>query len=370
MRDCVRFMKRTWIRFAVSVRQNAGALVFVVVWILVNAAVFRIVLGAAHTDAVLFALCVEKMGSAWGRFYTTFTEVVVFGAIASMIVANVTRRYRPEATCAALAERARSHVVIIGYTNLGKRIQAIAAEAGATAVVIEEDRALVDDLVRMEAPLVIGSAREESTLNHARIAEAHAVISATEDLETAAVACRLIRAKNPKVKLVVRCADDDVGQILGKAYGARVLSTSKVAAKFILAKAQKAGVRKAVIVGRNNLGRRLAESLKAEGVENLLIDETEDVNVLRQAGVETTDLVIIADDDLGKNLVRVDRIRDLNTHCLIVCRVFHDDAAEILTQNPLRCVVLSTSRLAAEQLVDEGIFREIGISSGKKRARS
>jgi hypothetical protein len=79
---------------------------------------------------------------------------------------------------------------------------------------------------------------------------------------------------------------------------------------------------------------------------------------------------VIADDDLGKNLVRVDRIRDLNTNCLVVCRVFHDDAAEILTQNPFRCTILSTSRLATEELVEDGVFRELGIvSAKKKRAR-
>ena len=360
-------MKRIWIRIAVSIGQNAGALSFVLVWILVNFGVFREVFGAASEDAALLAVCVQKANGAWGRFYATFTEVVVFGAIASMIVANVTRRYRPEATCAALAEQARKHVVIIGYSNLGKRIRALALDAEATAVVVEEDRALVDDLVRTEAPMVLGSAREESTLEHARIADAHAIVIATDDLETAVVACRLIRAKNPKGKLVVRCADDDVGQIIGKAYSARVLSTSKIAARFIVGKAQKAGVRKAIVMGRNNLGRRLSESLKAEGTTCQLIDETDDVAILRQAGVETTDLVVIADDDLGKNLVRVDRIRDLNTHCLVVCRVFHDDAAEILTQNPFRCVVLSTSRIAAEQLVEDGVFREVGITSGKKR---
>lgn len=362
-------MKRIWVRLAVSVRQNAPALLFVLAWIAINFAAFFKFFGASLEDAALLAVCVQKSTGAWGRFYTSFTEIVVFGVVASMIVANVTRRYRPEATCAALAERARNHIVVIGYTNLGKRIRTLAQEAGHDAVVVEEDRVLVEELVRTESPLVLGSAREASALDHAQITHAHAVVIATDDLETAVVACRLIRAKNPQGKLVVRCADDDVGQILGKAYSARVLSTSKIAAKFIVGKAQKHGVRKAVIMGRNNLGKRLAESIQAEAMTCQLIDETENVDILRQAGVENCDLVVIADDDLGKNLVRVDRIRDLNPHCLIVCRVFHDDAAEILTQSPYRCVILSTSRLATEQLVEEGIFRELGIVGTKKRVR-
>ena len=67
--------------------------------------------------------------------------------------------------------------------------------------------------------------------------------------------------------------------------------------------------------------------------------------------------------------MRVDRIRGLNPEALLACRVFHDDAAEILTQRPFRCLVLSTSRLAAEMLADEGILREVGVGSAPRKAK-
>src|SRR6185369_7837746 len=101
-----------------------------------------------------------------------------------------TRRYRPEATSAALAEQASGHLVVIGYTNLGKRVRDMAIAAGGVAVVVEDDRALVDEIIRAEEPLVLGNAREKATLYAAGVERAELVVVATDDLETAAVACR------------------------------------------------------------------------------------------------------------------------------------------------------------------------------------
>src|SRR6185503_15465606 len=256
------------------------------------------------------------------------------------------------------------------HTNLGKRVRAMALDAGATVVVVDETRAEVEELIRTEAPLVLGSAREPATLGAARVERAKVVVIATDDLETAAVACRLIRAENPGCKLVVRCSDDDVGQVLAKAYAARVLSTSKVAARFILERAQKAGVRRAVVMGRNNVGRRVTEALLGDGIKCELIAETEDPAALAAAGVAGADLVVVADDDLGKNLVRVDRIRDVNPNALVLCRVFHEEAAEILTKKPFSCVLLSSSRLAADALANEGLLKEVGVAKARSRGRA
>lgn len=361
-------VKHVLIRLAITAHQSRAAIAVTLAWLVANGVAFAVVLHLPWQDAALTALAVHKAGGAWGRFYATFTEVVVFGAVASMVVANATRRYRPEATARALAERARGHLVVIGYNNLGNRVRTMAVAAGASVVVVEEDAKLVEELVRAEEPVVLGSARDPITLAAASVERAAVVVIATDDLETAAVACRTVRNVNPRAVLVVRCFDDDVGQILAKAYDARALSTSKIAARFVLASAQKVGARRAVVMGRNNVGRRVTEALVGEKIACELIAETEDVAALRQAGIAEADLVVIADDDLGKNLVRVDRVRDLNPNALLVCRVFHDDAAEILTQRPFQCLVLSTSRLAAGMLADEGLLRGVGVVKSPQRA--
>ncbi|APR74709.1 Hypothetical protein A7982_00055 [Minicystis rosea] len=54
----------------------------------------------------------------------------------------------------------------------------------------------------------------------------------------------------------------------------------------------------------------------------------------------------------------------------MICRAFHDEAAEILTQRPFRCLVLSTSRLSAEMLVNEGVLRGLGITKAPSKRAS
>lgn len=358
---------RLWARLKVTFRQNRGALLFLCGWLALNALVFSALFRMQLDEAALTALCLRKLEGAWGHIYATFTELVVFGAVASVVVTNVTRRYRPEATCAALAAEARGHLVVIGHSNLGKRVRALTLAAGGSVVVVEEDRGLVEQLVSAEEPLVLGSAREPATLAAAGVKVASVVVIATDDLETAAVACRLVRAENPRCKLVVRCPDDDVGQVLAKAYGARALSTSKIAAQMVLTHAVKAGSRRALIVGVNNIGRRVAAALEQEQIACTLLPETEDAAVLERAGVAQMDLVVIADDDLGKNFLRVDRIRDSNPNALLLCRVFHEEAAEILSQSPFRCVLLSSSRLAADALANEGLLRAVGVTRAPRK---
>lgn len=358
---------RWWARITVAARQNRAAVGVLVLWI----ASFTVVLAIARRlpvgEAALAALCLHRIDGTWGRVYASFTEVMVFGAIASVVITNVTRRYRPEATCAALAGEARGHLLVIGYSNLGRRLHEMAVEAGAPVVIVEESRALVEALVASEEPLVVGSAAEDVTLEAAGARHAGAVVIATDDLETAAVACRKVRDRNPRCKLVVRCPDEDVGQALAKAYNARALSTSKAAVQFAVAHATKAGCRRALVMGTNRIGTRVAAALETERIQTTLIPETEDPDALLRAGLGEADLVVIADDDLGKNLVRVDRVRDVNANALVLCRVFHEEAAQILTNKPFRCVLLSSSRLAATTLAAEGLLRGVGISRPQRR---
>ncbi len=356
-------IKRIGLRVLITARQNWAALAFAGAWVVVNGLVFAGVIGLSPGEAFLAAICVHKAGGTWGRLYASFTELVVFGALASLIVADATRRYRPESTCAALAASAKNHLVVVGLTNLGKRVRAMAEDAGATVVVVEEDKERVEALVRAEEPLAIGSAREVATLQAASVGRAKVVVIAADELEVAAVACRIVRAENPSCKLVVRCSDEEVGQILARTYAARVLSTSRLAARFILGRAEKAGARRAVVLGQNDVGRRVAEELSGARIACQLVPETDDPAALERAGVVDADLIVVADDDLGKNLVRVARIRRLNPNAHVICRIFHDDAAGVLAQSPFRCTVLSTSRLSAEALADEGAFRDVGVAS-------
>ncbi len=347
------------VRARLAIRQNRLAILFVLGWLAANLFAFSRTM--PRLQALLVTLCVQKASGEWASFYQAFTEVVVFGVVASLVVTNVTRRYRPEETARALASRAHGHVVVIGFTNLGKRVHELVEHAGKPVVVVDEDPVAVAELVREEARVVLGSPRDRAVLEDAAVARAKVVVIATDDLEAAAVACRLVRELNASCELVVRCRDDDVGAVLARTYRARAVSTSRLAAQFILGVAQKARAKAVLVMGKNAVGDRVTEALAHKRIPHAFIDVTEDPAALAEAGADKADLVVICDDDLGKNLIRVDRIRDVNTRTRIVCRAFHDDAAEILRHKPFECLVLSTSRHAAASLAKSGVFRDIGI---------
>jgi Trk K+ transport system NAD-binding subunit len=351
------------IRVRLALAQNRTAIGFVLGWLLLNAAIFTRSLHLAPLEALCVACCLTKMPGGWPGAYQAFTEVVVFGLVASVVFTNVTRKYRPEDTCRALASTASGHVVVIGWSNLARRVWDLTTTANKPVVVVEEDAALVSALVRAEEPLVIGSPRERAVLESAGVGRAKIVVIATDDLESAAVACRIVRELNADCQLVVRCSDDDVGSVLARTYRARALSTSRLAAEFIQAQAVKLRAKNVVVLGKNNVGDRAMEALVEKRISVRQVEPTSDPTALAAAGIATADLVVLCDDDLGKNLIRVDRIRDLNKRTRIVCRAFHEDAAEILVRAPFECIVLSTSRHAADSLARAGIFREIGIDA-------
>ncbi len=360
------------VRSRLALRQNRAALLFVGAWLAVNVMVFARGFGMTAVDAALVATCVMKRSGGWPGVYQAFTEVVVFGVVASVVLTNVTRKYRPEETCRALAEEATGHVVIVGWTHLGKRVWEVVASAGKLAVVVENNPELVaGPLVRSEEPLVIGSAQERSVLEAASVARARVVVIATDDLESAAVACRIVRELNAECELVVRSSDDDIGAVLARTYRARAISTSRVAADFIQAQAVKLRAKNVVVFGTNDVGTKTAAALADKRIAVTHLASTSDPSAIAAAGVAHADLVVLADDDLGDTLIRVDRIRDLNTRTRIICRAFHEDAAQILTRSPLDCIVLSTSRAAADALTRAGVFRGLGIDQPEARtARS
>ena len=350
-----------WMRFVLAVRQNRGALAFVLVWLSANAIVLDRAFVASHVEAIAVALCLHKMHGGWPGLYQSFTEVVVFGLVVSMVATNVTRRYRPEETCRALAAESEDHVVVVGLSNLGRRAYDLVTEEGKTCAVVEDDPELVADLVRDERPVVIGCGRERATLVAAGVAKAKVVLLTADDLEEVAVACRHVRELNPSCELVIRCPDDDVGQVLAKAYRARVVSTSKIAAEVVSSHVAQIRAKKVVVLGENAVGHRVVEALVKARVAHVLAPCTTDPAALEALGVAKADLVVVCDDDLGQNLIRIDRIRDVAPRVKIVCRVFHDDAAEILERAPFSCTVLSSSRTAIQILAKSGVFRELDI---------
>ena len=372
-------------RARLLVRQNRLALGLLVAWF-GAAFVGFVLLGHPAKEAAQIVAFARLDATPWGAFYKNFTDMVVFGALVGVLVSEAGRKYKPEETSRLFAERASGHVVIVGYTHFAARMRELFVANGVPVVVVEADRAKVDALVRAEDPVVLASGRDAADLEAAGVSRAKMVVLAMEEIETAAIVASNVRHQNRECELLVRCYDDDVGAVLAKTYAARIVSTSRLAAQHVAALAQKNGTTFCAIIGAQNLGLRLAQIMKDRGTRFVAIDPSRaalddlaeadpvvcgsptDPETLVKAKVAECDLVVLTGDDLGANMVIADRVRDVNTHCKIVCRLYHDDSAEMLTRAPFSCDVVSTSKHAVKMLADAGALRAVGIGPAEAKS--
>ncbi len=373
------------LHLALVLRQNSTIIFLLLAWFVCN---FVVLIGLGHPlgESLLILTFFKDDTSAWGTWYQNMSDFVVFGLVVGVVMVDVQRRYRPEVTCRILAGELSDHAVVVSFSHLGQRVVEFLEQHNIPVAVIEPNRELVEDLIRQERPLVLGNGRQRTDLEAANLKSARLVVLSADDLETNSVVASLVRQMNPGCSLIVRVFEDDIGEVLGKRYAATVVSTSRMAAEFLKDYASKHNARYCVIVGGGQVGRRLVKVMTDLNVEFRLIEENRavvedlmdnhpiligppaDSDLLEQANVPKADLVVLTDDNLSKSLPVIDHVRDMNTSCRIVCRVFHDDAADMITREPFHCDVISTSRYAVESLARKGAFKKIGLDASAATA--
>lgn len=369
------------IQLRLALKQNRWVLNLVAMW-LTASAVLLVASGHPPLEALQILTFFQQDNSHFGYFYASMTDFVVFGLVISVLLVDVQRQIRPEATCRVMAEELTNHAVIFHFSNLGRRTWQLFRDQDIPVTVVDPDPANLEELIRHGYPCLVANGRNPADLDAVNVSQARFVMVCSDHLESAAVICSLVRKRNQDCDIVARCADDDIGEVLAKQYRATVVSTSRVAALFLRDYLGKHRVQHCVLIGGGQLSRRMIPILqelkmdfsvvaaKESDVDDLLdkdrfiIGRYNDDHILEQAGIMDTELAIFTEDDFSQAMSAVDHVRGLNLHCRIVCRVFHDDAAEILTAEPFLCDIFSTSRHAVDQLQKQGSFKAMGLSGG------
>ena len=367
------------IQWRLAIRQNRWLLNLIAIWLIVSA-LLLIATGHPLGETLQILCFLQPDSSHFGFFYESMTDFVIFGLVISVLLVDVQRQVRPEATCRVMAEELTRHAVIVSFTNLGRRSWQLLRDHDVPVAVIEPDPAKLELLIREGYPCLTGTGRSQADLDAVNIEQARLVMICSEDLESAAVICSLVRKRNPRVELIARCADDDIGEVLAKRYQATVVSTSRVASLFLRQVLGKHNTEHCLLIGGGQISRRMIpilQELKVPfsvvvssadqvvdlvGPDQFVVGRFHDDLVLEQAGVLETDLAILTDDDFSQALTTVDHVRGLNLHCKIVSRVFMDDAADLLSADPFGCEIFSTSRQAVEQLLNQGAFKVLGVT--------
>ncbi len=343
--------------------------------------VILIATGHPPLEALKILFFLQADSTSYGFFYESMTDFVVFGLVISVLLVDMQRQVRPEASCRVMAQELHNHAVIFHFTNLGRRTWQLLSEKDIPVAVVDPNPDHLESLIRDGYPCLVSSGRSQADMEDTNIREARFVMVAADDLESATVICSLVRQHNSKCDLVVRCLEDEIGEVLAKRYRATLISTSRVAAAYLKDYMATHRVRSTLVVGDGSLARRvipIVQDLRVEyhvicdevhriddlvDPEHYLVGDSYDVHTLEAAGVGEVDLVILTEDDLSQTLKTVDKIRSINGKCKIVCRVFHDDAADVLSSPPFRCDIFSTSRGAVEQLRKQGALKALGVVS-------
>ncbi|MFX1256134.1 MAG: NAD-binding protein [Promethearchaeota archaeon] len=364
-------LKSKLIKITILARQNFLAFTILILWFLSNIVLFTALTGSL-TDALIYTFYLDQLNTYYGNFYTVISGFVIFGWILSLLTVQLYRKYYPEQTCLALSQSMRKHAIIIGYSHLGQRIKDYLQQNKKAYVVIEDDRTLVNDLIQAEEPVIPRKPHNPTILENASVKDAKLVISTKNDLETLVVASYLVREANKHCKMICRCFDDSLANILEKNLGCETISTSKYASEYVMNQIEELSVTNVVLIGCTNTTRRLMKKLKENNInykiierdeeivediideEPIIIGDGQDEDILKEAGVPKADLVIVLIDSASEVLLIADAIRELNETCHLICRFFHEEVAEILEKEPFNAFVISTSKHTLEKLIKEG----------------
>lgn len=380
--------KKRNLQIRILLRQNRSMFLVLALWL---ATIYTLLLQVDHlspNDALKIMFFFEQANSnAVAFFYQSMTDFIFFGLVVSMMMMNMQRQVRPEITSRMMAKELTGHAVVINLSNVGRRVFELFEEHHIPVAVLDSDPSKLDDLIHDGYPAVVASGRHASDLEDVNVTRAKLVFVACDDLEVTPVICSLVRQMNSTCTLIARCYEDEIGEVLAKRYRAQIISTSKFAAEFLNGYAKRQPVQHCVMVGCGQLGRRMIPILEAlnikfvflvdspDHVEDLVDEHTflfgpsHDKDLLAAAGVGQSQLVILTEDSLETALTTADRVRQLNSGCRIICRVFHDDAADMLSSAPFNCDVISTSRYTIDKLRSEGAFQVVGLPPDTKKDR-
>jgi len=113
-------------------------------------------------------------------------------------------------------------VVIVGYGRVGRRIAAALEGAGVAFVVVEENRAAVEQLRERGLAAVFGNATDPAVLIQAHIATARMLVVATPQTIEVRKMAEVARTLNPEIAVAVRSHNAEEAALLEAEHTARV----------------------------------------------------------------------------------------------------------------------------------------------------
>ncbi len=169
--------------------------------------------------------------------------IVGLGAVADSVVRLAflmfTQKQKLPEWQRMVASLYRNHVVVVGVGKVGYQIikGLLALRESDVAVDQAGESLLIDDIRDLGEPVIQGNGRYEKTLVQAGVAEASAVILATNDDLANLDGGLTARDINPRARIVLRLFDETLARKVEGAFAMPGISTSQVSAPAFIAAA-------------------------------------------------------------------------------------------------------------------------------------
>ncbi|MBA7633568.1 hypothetical protein ES703_41136 [subsurface metagenome] len=198
-------------------------------------------------------------------------EVIFFG----FIMGELLQKYNPLITSRILARHQRNHIVVIGYQHLSERIIEYCIANKESFSLIEDQHELVEDLISIGKPVVVGDPTETTNLEFANVKSAKEVFITIDDVRIAIICTEKVRKMNDECSIYVRAFEDHVQEYLRQTpLNAFSFSTSKWAMDGIQEWTRdKTG--NAIVIGRDSLTHRIAYSLSLQPEREIFLFDDE-----------------------------------------------------------------------------------------------
>jgi voltage-gated potassium channel len=138
------------------------------------------------------------------------TAYYVLAAVTEMVVGGQLRELLGKSAMVRKIHHLRGHVIVCGYGRFGRVVVEELRRHRTSLVIIENDPEKESMLTESGELYLLGSALEESTLEHAGITEASEIVIATASDPDNVFIALSARSKNPQIRIHAR-AESDIG---------------------------------------------------------------------------------------------------------------------------------------------------------------
>jgi Trk K+ transport system NAD-binding subunit len=189
------------------------------------------------------------------------------------------------------ASAMRDHYIVIGVGKVGYRIllELNVLRLEAVAVERKAESHLLSEILELGIPIVRGDARVKKTLVDANVAQARAIILATDDDLANIDAALTAREMRPDIRVVLRLFDDTLADRVANVFKMPAISTSQTAVPAFIAAATGRSVYQSIRIENQDLHLAdidvvTASPLVGRPVSDLLSNHDLSVVLLRRGG--------------------------------------------------------------------------------------